>query len=200
MELTFNQIRSKVNQLLNSVPTAIPYKKTQNREYKWLFRYVVRQLGSDLSKSDIPTLKNDEYRRVFVDWLNTDGSKGCFEKITHDMVVERMTRKQNEFFAKRNFTTVLHHEHALVIGNLPSKKFYQSSEWKALRYAAIKEYGRTCSCCGAEYEKSKRIHVDHIKPRSIFPEFALSMHNVQVLCSDCNEGKSNFTSDDWRGK
>ena len=33
------------------------------------------------------------------------------------------------------------------------------------------------------------LHVDHIKPRSKFPELELSLDNTQVLCADCNLGK-----------
>ena len=42
------------------------------------------------------------------------------------------------------------------------------------------------------------IHVDHIKPRSIYPDLALTYDNLQLLCEDCNLGKGNKCEIDWR--
>lgn len=44
------------------------------------------------------------------------------------------------------------------------------------------------------------IHVDHIKPRSKFPELALDVNNLQILCEDCNVGKLNRFETDYRTK
>ena len=45
--------------------------------------------------------------------------------------------------------------------------------------------------------------VDHIKPRSRYPALELTLTNLQVLCNDCNMGKSNddetdFRPDNWK--
>lgn len=42
------------------------------------------------------------------------------------------------------------------------------------------------------------MHVDHIKPRSKYPHLAYDVNNLQVLCQDCNFGKSNHDETDWR--
>jgi hypothetical protein len=76
-------------------------------------------------------------------------------------------------------------------------EFYVTREWRELRYHAIKFYGRTCMCCGAS---NTQIHVDHIKPRSIFPELELKLENLQILCVDCNLGKSNKDFTDFRNE
>jgi 5-methylcytosine-specific restriction endonuclease McrA len=73
--------------------------------------------------------------------------------------------------------------------------FYESREWLELRYRVLKKYGRTCMLCG---HKNGRIHVDHIKPRSKYPQLALVESNLQVLCEACNLGKSNKDETDWR--
>lgn len=73
--------------------------------------------------------------------------------------------------------------------------FYLSKEWRELRYKAIIIYKRMCFCCGAT---NKQIHVDHIKPRSKYPELELDLNNLQLLCVDCNLGKSNKDETDWR--
>lgn len=72
--------------------------------------------------------------------------------------------------------------------------FYESREWKVLRYKAIKLHGAVCQLCGA----TGQMHVDHIKPRSKYPELELRLDNLQVLCADCNIGKGAWDESDWR--
>lgn len=82
---------------------------------------------------------------------------------------------------------------------LQSKKgFYLTDEWRRVRYEALKLHGAACQACGATAAKGKPLHVDHIKPRSKFPELALDINNLQVLCVDCNLGKSARDQTDWR--
>lgn len=79
------------------------------------------------------------------------------------------------------------------------KAFYYSREWRTLRYEALRKHGAACQCCGATAISSGRpMHVDHIKPRSRFPELELSLSNLQVLCEDCNMGKGGRDQTDWR--
>jgi 5-methylcytosine-specific restriction endonuclease McrA len=80
-----------------------------------------------------------------------------------------------------------------------SKAFYNSMEWKQLRYRILKIRGNRCECCGVGPENGI-IQVDHIRPRSIYPELAFEPSNLQVLCKMCNEGKSNTDKTDWRVK
>ena len=75
------------------------------------------------------------------------------------------------------------------------KAFYQTREWRQVRYKVLTKYGKKCQCCG---ETEGYIHVDHIKPRSLFPELELDQNNLQVLCEACNIGKSNQDITDWR--
>jgi hypothetical protein len=88
-------------------------------------------------------------------------------------------------------------EGRVSIGNLPHDKFYQTKEWRTLRYHVIRKYGNVCMCCGKSPKDGAIIEVDHIMPRSSFPEYALAEHNLQVLCAVCNSGKSNIYMDDW---
>jgi hypothetical protein len=73
--------------------------------------------------------------------------------------------------------------------------FYNSREWKELRFRALLAHGRKCLCCNA---KDKPLHVDHIKPISKYPSLKLELSNLQVLCEDCNLGKSNKFETDFR--
>lgn len=72
--------------------------------------------------------------------------------------------------------------------------FYSSLKWKKLRHKALEVYGNKCSCCGSVAD----LQVDHIKPRSHYPELALELDNLQILCKLCNQGKSNLSEKKWR--
>src|SRR5712671_2556441 len=65
--------------------------------------------------------------------------------------------------------------------------FYLSREWLEARYDILLKF-RKCCLCGS----NKRLHVDHIIPKSKLPPSRwLDKDNLQVLCEDCNLGKSN---------
>lgn len=78
--------------------------------------------------------------------------------------------------------------------------FYASWEWKKVRYEALKIHGRRCQCCGWRPGDTDHgwLVVDHIKPRSKYPELELDVSNLQTSCNDCNMGKSNIYEDDFR--
>lgn len=79
-----------------------------------------------------------------------------------------------------------------------SEEFLSSFAWRRLRMEVLKEQGRRCKCCGATPDDGVRMHVDHIKPRKLFPELSLEKSNLQVLCEVCNHGKGNWDQTDWR--
>lgn len=69
-------------------------------------------------------------------------------------------------------------------------KFYATKEWRELRWQVLSNSSGQCSVCGRSYKLHKVIlHVDHIFPRSKYPELELTLSNMQVLCEDCNLGK-----------
>ena len=77
--------------------------------------------------------------------------------------------------------------------------FYLTDDWRRLRYRVLKKYSARCMCCGRNRkENGVTIHVDHIKPRSKYPRLELDFNNLQILCEDCNLGKSNIDETDWR--
>ena len=78
------------------------------------------------------------------------------------------------------------------------RDFYRSDAWRALRYEALKLHGGKCQCCGRGPSDGVALHVDHIKPRSKYPELQLVLSNLQVLCEDCNLGKGARDETDWR--
>lgn len=60
--------------------------------------------------------------------------------------------------------------------------FYLSNEWITLRKTVLKKHGRVCMKCGS----TENIHVDHIKPRSLYREMEIDADNLQALCASCN--------------
>ena len=82
---------------------------------------------------------------------------------------------------------------------LPDDKFYSSQPWRRARTAVLNKYGAECMTCGRSKKKHNIVvHVDHIKPRSTYPELELDENNLQILCEDCNLGKGNRDEIDWR--
>lgn len=83
-------------------------------------------------------------------------------------------------------------------------KTYQTqtfTQWRLLRYEALKRADGRCECCGATAESSgEPLHVDHIKPKSVHPDIEYIVDDLQVLCIDCNIGKGNWDETNWREK
>jgi hypothetical protein len=79
-----------------------------------------------------------------------------------------------------------------------SSDFLNSKAWRRLRFQALKRHGMRCQACGASASTGAVLNVDHILPRRLFPESALQLENLQVLCGDCNEGKGNWDMTDVR--
>lgn len=77
--------------------------------------------------------------------------------------------------------------------------FYNSREWRSVRFEALKLSNGCCTLCGrSNRQHGVILHVDHIKPKSKYPDLSLTLSNLQVLCEDCNLGKSNRDDTDWR--
>ena len=68
-----------------------------------------------------------------------------------------------------------------------SDEFYNSTDWKKIRNKAFTIYKNICAKCGS----TDNLAVDHIKPRSKFPEKGLDISNTQILCLRCNSSKGN---------
>lgn len=77
----------------------------------------------------------------------------------------------------------------------PSEMFNKTSQWKEVRQKAIDLHGPICMRCGSRED----IQVDHIKPKSSYPELALTIDNLQILCWKCNREKwANSSEQDYR--
>ena len=74
-------------------------------------------------------------------------------------------------------------------------QFYSSPEWRQVRTQVIKEHGSICSECGIKIKNRLDVTVDHIQPRSKYPELALNIENLRVLCRSCNSQKGDRDSE-----
>ena len=70
-----------------------------------------------------------------------------------------------------------------------TEQFYSSPEWNLLRNQVIREEGSVCHICGKRIQNKNDITVDHIRPRSKYPNLALDRQNLHVLCRRCNASK-----------
>lgn len=87
-----------------------------------------------------------------------------------------------------------------VAANVASVAFLRSGAWRRVRMVALLRYGARCQACGATPSDGVRLNVDHVKPRLHYPELALDVNNLQVLCEECNHGKGNWNEKDWRAE
>ena len=67
---------------------------------------------------------------------------------------------------------------------------------QALRFNVLDRDGGVCCVCGRSRHDGITLHVDHIKPFSLGG--LTTLDNLQTLCADCNIGKSNRSSTDFR--
>lgn len=174
--------------------------KKQVRDVYELAAFIIKSAGIH-RRIQINRLKKQTVIQILRD-LSSEDSEGI--SLTSLKLMEALQQKERFELIKKTTgsksESISYEENFNIICHLPSEKFYQTREWRGLRYKVIRESDRRCQCCGASAENGAELHVDHIKPRSIYPELSLSQDNLQVLCSECNKGKSNVFFDDWRKK
>lgn len=105
-------------------------------------------------------------------------------------------------FIKESLVTGRYFKHLRVFTNdrKETPRFYSTSEWRDLRIIFItkmKKKGKlTCSYCDVSMKESN-VHVDHIKPRSIYPELAMDLNNLAISCQKCNSSKGAKSLSAW---
>lgn len=65
------------------------------------------------------------------------------------------------------------------------KRFYDTKDWKSLRYQAFLRDGFCCVRCGRKAEVG-----DHIIPTKVRWDLRLDIDNVQSLCFECHNMKT----------
>lgn len=135
-------------------------------------------------------------------WI-TEENKKLFEEYSTRKVSksERRKVKQERIKAEKEAylacTGVKRFESAMTTEFVKSPEFLKTFDWLQLRMSVLAKQGNRCECCGATPKDGVKICVDHIKPRKFYPQLALDVKNLQVLCEDCNFGKGNGFPVDW---
>lgn len=135
------------------------------------------KLLKDFTKNELK-----QWRKMLLDQRNDKKKRGVINNIFQapsERILEETDKLMNIF-------------------SYAGERLYRTQEWKKLRYRVLKEQGTVCVLCGASPRTGAEMHVDHILPKSLYPEKSLDYDNLQVLCSLCNEGKSNKDKTDWR--
>lgn len=74
-------------------------------------------------------------------------------------------------------------------------KFYGSTDWRQLRQQCLERDHYECQWCKAEGRLTTQydsiLEVDHIKELEYYPELALDISNLRVLCKDCHNRRHN---------
>jgi len=138
---------------------------------------LVRALGGDVSA------KSTAWKWLRTKWIEQYGDQKVDVLLTKAQKSKKVAilKSQRKFYGQ------------------PKPDFYQTDTWRTLRFEVLKASKGCCNLCGrSNREHGIVLHVDHIKPKSKWPELALAKDNLQVLCEDCNLGKSNRDDTDWR--
>lgn len=181
--------------LLGILREVNPNKVNEHNKDKTLYSRMYRELKINPPKS--AGRMRESLKKWFIEGVMT---REALLNCTYDTFLENNNGEiPKRLLVARSAPKDTRNVHGMVISNLPASKFYQTKEWKNIRYEALIKYGNRCQCCGASPRKGASLHVDHIRPRSIYPEFALSIDNLQILCEPCNIAKSNTNETNWRG-
>lgn len=73
----------------------------------------------------------------------------------------------------------------------PNKFDYYSDEFRKLRHRVFLRDGEVCTMCGKRPKPGVILTIDHVLPISRYPSRAMDIENLQVLCLECNQKKSN---------
>ena len=122
-------------------------------------------LGDDLKEKEVSLAKEINAVKIEIETLKTE-----------------LTTLQSQIITK---TRELLNEDKLRF--ILSDQFYSSTDWKRIRELAFATFDNVCVKCGSR----NLLAVDHIYPRSKFPERALDITNTQILCVKCNSSKGN---------
>ena len=79
-----------------------------------------------------------------------------------------------------------------------SKRFAQSRLWSRLRYDFLRDHDGRCRRCGRDAADGVRLNVDQVLYRKAHPQSVLAYAKLQLLCSNCIQGREGRDQSDWR--
>ncbi|MBP7705814.1 MAG: HNH endonuclease [Candidatus Aminicenantes bacterium] len=122
---------------------------------------------------------------IFYIWF----SVACWSQIIWMRLVDRRLAKPRKDRADKIARRIVELAEIRKAELDEAKRFYLSSEWKALRRQVIKEEGRVCARCGKNIKDDVDLTVDHKLPRSKYHHLDLNRENLRVFCRSCNSAK-----------
>lgn len=167
----------KQEYLINQIPNKSTREKAQNKFLAWIESEEKRKASKKarrLAKKD----KIQSGLKAEVADLQRKLEKA--EKLT---LQTKAALEKSERFAKK------FKEYPKYKKGMKSEDFYRTREWRNLRWKILEKSRGCCEVCGKGKKHVVLLHVDHIKPRSKFPELELDSSNMQILCEECNIGK-----------
>lgn len=79
--------------------------------------------------------------------------------------------------------------------------YWKGGSWNYIKTLVRLRDKDVCQCTGAcqshlsekcGFSDSYIMHVDHIKPKKLYPELALSLDNLMTVCPNCHQFKTNM--------
>ena len=147
---------------------------------------------------------------IYYCYLKTNGKDVCpaFERCSEwnkktirldQSIIIAGQKRLNKILQKREIKEI-NMEKDCDYSAAKAKEFYNSDEWRHLRYFALKSSDGKCSLCGRSAKDGVVLQVDHIVPLSVSWGLRNKKSNLQVLCRECNLGKSNKDYTSWKKK
>lgn len=135
----------------------------------------------------------NEWRGAFTRWR-----KGEPLRLSHLQKVQ--WAKERERIAKRKteLRSIYEREPQQIFNPVFHSEFRALGIHEEIRAEVISRCGYRCGACSRKIRRLSTLHVDHIKPRKLFPELIYVSKNLQVLCSKCNVHKSAYHGEDWK--
>ena len=169
----------------------IKTRKGMDREKRKRVRgelvHCLRHLGYEIDSKNQITFGTFDGRKGYF----LDTTAGAFMRSFSVAAVVKGHFMQNKGYKLPG----LHYEKLTHPVDASSRKNRGRSIPDGLRYQVL-ERDRQCLACGATPQSGVKLHVDHITP---FSQGGLTeLGNLQTLCAQCNLGKGNRSTQDFR--
>lgn len=80
--------------------------------------------------------------------------------------------------------------HKMAISNAHiNRPEWRGGSWDYWKKQTLLRENYTCQVC--QFRDEEIAEVDHILPKSLYPELRLDLNNLQVLCPNCHRRKTN---------
>lgn len=125
------------------------------------------------------------------------------EPLRSSALEQSRSRTERERLERRR--AEMRRQHDLNPHLILDREFRREFEALGIAYAiyaeVLTESGHRCAACARQFTTRRRkslLHIDHIRPRKLYPHLLYVRSNLQVLCRSCNAHKSAYDGDDWK--